>query len=157
MAKKSTDHYIRFYTDGSAARQMEPEIPAKKSARPRQKKEHKQPVLIQMDPVALCSILVACVMFVVMALGCSVYHDAIAEERAMEAYVTQLQQRNEALDAIYRSGYDLQEVQEAAMAMGMVPASQAVHMTIEMDAAPQEETEQNFMQRITTFLAGLFA
>ena len=74
----------------------------------------------------------------------------------MESYVERLQAQNEALTETYKAGYDLQEVQKMALALGMVPQEQVEHVTISV-SVPQIEEAPGTWERFTTFLTGLFA
>ena len=67
MAKKD-NRYIQFYTDGSAARQLEPKVqPKKKLQQPRRK--HQKKIVLHVDLLAVTGILVACVMLIMMLSG----------------------------------------------------------------------------------------
>ncbi len=133
MAQKHDILYVNFYTDGSAARKVAPAFPQtqvqKKSKTVRQKK-----TVIYIDPVAVCSLIVAAVLLVMMAVGLTQFQQARAEAQQMENYVQQLTAEKEALEAEYQNSIDLSEVEKTALALGMVPKDQAPSYDILIDA-----------------------
>lgn len=156
MARKSEIQYIRLYTDGSAARRVEFEPPRKKSKTRLPKARQPRALVIKVDPVALCGIMVACVMFVLMAVGCVRLYDAQREGRQAERYVQQLQSQNEQLQKTYESGYDLETVEEMALALGMVPWEQVQQVTIRLPAEEAKPQQMSLWQTISSFFAELF-
>ena len=50
------------------------------------------------------------------------------QQEQLENHVESLIERNEALWQEYESGYDLEEVEKTALALGMVPAQQVEHV-----------------------------
>ena len=125
--------YVHFYTDGSAARKLEPVTPFKKNTvrMPAQKKrKHK---LIYVDPVAVLGICVAIFMVVMMAVGLTQFSKVKAERETMTAYVHYLEQENQILTEKYAQSYDLNEIENTAKALGMIPQEQvktvAIHIS----------------------------
>lgn len=154
MARKPDIQYIRFYTDGSAARQIAPISSVKKAELPRPRKQKRR--IIHVDPVASLSIVVAVCMLVLMTVGIFEFRAAQREALAMEQYVQQLTLENEALTDTFEAGFDLAEVERTALALGMIPKEQAEHVTIQLSGVQVEE-EVSLWERISMFLAGLFA
>ena len=74
----------------------------------------------------------------------------------MAEYVERLEVQNRQLEEEYAASYDLKEVEEAALAMGMIPAAEAEHTTIHI-AVAQPQPEVTFWDQIGTFFSGLFA
>ena len=64
MARRPDIQYVRYYTDGSAARQLEPKAPRKKQQLPKVKQQPKQTLYIQ--PMAIAGVLLSAVMLVMM-------------------------------------------------------------------------------------------
>jgi len=156
MQRGTTVQYVQFYTAGSAACQVTPVVPLRKTAQPKPR-THKKLVL-RIDPVAALGMVVAVVMLALMISGI-VNLVAVQEQTAvMEQYVQSLQEENAALKAEYTAGYDVAEVERMALALGMVPCEQAQQVTLQL-SVPQEPVTQNlsFWDRIGVFLAGLFA
>ena len=151
---RQTDRYIRFYTDGSAARKMETSKPAAKPKLPKAKKKKK--IVLYVDPIAILGIMTAAVILVVMTVSMVMLHNAQNEALAMEQRVVELQAENDALQAEYESGYDLAEVEKTALALGMVPKEQVEHVTLYVQAPAEDQTVGAWGQ-IWAFLTGLFA
>ena len=133
MARKPDIQYVRYYTDGSAARQLEILSPRKhKAAYPRTKKQPSY--VIYIDPLAV----------------------AQQQLSDMKAYVTTLSQSNEELRKTYEEGYDLAEVEKSALALGMIPADQGSTIFVEVEEEQIVE-EPTFWQRLSVKLEELFA
>lgn len=156
MARKPDIQYVRFYTGGSAARQVEPKTPShpRKAKTPSPRKQ--QEVRVFVDPVAIGGIIMAVVMLVLLAAGVIGLVNSYTEAGQMEQYVAYLEEENRQLQNTYASGYDLEAVEELALALGMVPADQVeqIPITVTVPQAPQEPT---LWERICDFFAGLFA
>lgn len=156
MAKKSEIQYIRLYTDGSSACSVDFSAPEKKSRTrlPKARKERK--LLIRLDPAAVCGILVASVMFVLMLVGTVQLIQSQREVEQLHTYVAQLQNENTQLQMTYESGYDLEAVEEMALALGLVPEEQVRHITVQTEEAEIVQAP-TWWEKVSTFLAGLFA
>ena len=155
MARKPDIQYVRYYTDGSAARQLEVYSPRKnKTAAPRPRKQ--KGYVIYVDPLAVGGILLAAVMLVMMLVSSIRLVVARQELSNAQAYVTTLTQSNEQLRKTYDASYDLEEVEKSALALGMIPISQAT--TIFVDVEEEEIVEEpTFWERVSMKLAELFA
>ncbi len=155
MMQKDRVQYIRFYTDGTAARKLEIAVPQHKIAtlpEPRKVKYKK----VYVDPVAIVGVLAAVFMLIVMVAGMVQLKQAQQEVAAMEAYVDQLTQENQMLQAEYDASYDLETIEKTALALGMVPSAEAPETVIWLEV-PEPEPEPTFFETIGTFLTGLFA
>ena len=155
MARKPDIQYVRYYTDGSAARQLEVYSPRKnKTAAPRPRKQ--KGYVIYVDPLAVGGILLAAVMLVMMLVSSIRLVVARQELSNAQAYVTTLTQSNEQLRKTYDASYDLEEVEKSALALGMIPISQAT--TIYVDVEEEKIVEEpTFWERVSMKLAELFA
>lgn len=154
MARQPDVRYIRLYTDGSAARKMEVAAPVKTAKRNRPRKQKR--ILVFVDPVAILGILTAVVMLIVMFTSMHMLKQARYETAQMEQYVASLQEENKLLQEEFEAGYDLETVEQTALALGMVPADQVEHIYISVEV-PQETVQPDAWDQIYTFLAGLFA
>lgn len=155
MARKPDIQYVRYYTDGSAARQLEILSPRKhKAAYPRTKKQPSY--VIYIDPLAVAGILLAVVMLISMLVGSIQLAVAQQQLSDMKAYVTTLSQSNEELRKTYEEGYDLAEVEKSALALGMIPADQGSTIFVEVEEEQIVE-EPTFWQRLSVKLEELFA
>ena len=158
MARQPDIQYVRFYTDGSAARKIELQPEKKKNKvtlpqRPRVRKEKK--MVIHVDPISMFAVLVAGVMLIAMVVGMMQLGSINADADTMENYVAELQSENTQLRAEYESGYDLQDVEQKALEMGLVPIDQVEHVTIELPETPVEE-EPSFWENVGAFFCELF-
>ena len=156
MAQKYDILYVNFYTDGTAARQVAPAFPAVQPKRKVQTKAKKKRITVFLDPVAVCSILVAAVLLVMMAVGLNQFQAVREEAQAMEAYVTQLTLQNEELTQKYHNGMNLAEIEQTALALGMVPKDQVQTIPIQVQTLEQQPQQDTWYQ-IGAFLANLFA
>ena len=154
MARQYDIQYIRFYTDGSAARKVAPVAPLKTLKLPRVKKQKK--TVVHIDPVALAGIVMSVVMFVLMCVGIAQLRTAQQELQTMTAYADSLQMENTSLEAAFSESYDIAQIQRTALALGLVPQEQVRHMTIQVPDIQTEE-EPDVWERFYIFLTGLFA
>lgn len=154
MARQLDVQYVRFYTDGSAARQIEPSVSRKTQRLPKFAKK-KRRITVHVDPVAIAGIFMAGIMLILMTVGMVELNCAQEEAMQMEAYVQTLRQENEALQTAFEEGYDRSQVEHMARALGMVPSEQAQRISIHVPA--QQEQDPGFWENVTTFLSGLFA
>jgi hypothetical protein len=99
---------------------------------------------------------VASVMLVVMLVGLFQFREACQANTAMENYVAQLQEQYEELTAQYREMYDVEQVREKALAIGMVPAEENPSVAISV-TIPEPEPEPTMWDDFVWFLKGLFA
>ncbi len=156
MAMQPDIQYVSFYMDGTAAKKLERKPQPKVQApKPRYRKAKRK--VVALEPVALLGILVAVVMLVSMISGVTEYQQCIQKQQQMQQYIERLQQENLQLQETYEAGYDLENIREIALAVGMVPAESVENITIDVQVPEQEEREMSFWEAATTFLAGLFA
>ena len=156
MARKTQVQYVNFYTAGSAAYKYEPApLPAKRPAK-LPKMRRKKKILVYVDPVAIIGVCVALVLMVMMFSSLAQLNAAQQRNARMAAYVEQLQQENVQLQQEYRSGYDLEEIRQVAMGMGMVQAEQAPRIQVQV-AQAQVMEEPTAWENFCMFLTGLFA
>ena len=155
MAQMSS-RYIQFYTPGTAAVKVQVQDEQKWAPLPEPKPEEKKAVFV--DPVAILGFAVAVCMLILMAVGITQLNNTRREVAALEHYVAQLTAENQALQETYAAGYDPEEIRQKALDMGMVPVEEIAqtHIFVTM---PQVQAEQTVTawERVTTYLAGLFA
>ena len=146
--------YIRYSTDGSAARQPLPAF-APWQAKAALIVFTQKRIRVFVDPVAILGIAVAVCMLVMMAVGVFRLQAVRQEAAQMQSYVTELSAENKALQIEYENSYDLESVKQTALALGMVPSQEIQKISVTL---PETEVQQqNVAQRIGNFLAGLFA
>lgn len=151
MIQKPKIQYIgQFYVHGSEARALELEEQRKKAKTKLPLARLEKIEQIYVDPVALAGIVVAVVMLVVMVLGAVRLHqDWMAYER-MADKVAALQEDNVKLTRTYRAGYDLEDIEMKALAMGLVPQSEIEPVVITV-TLPETEPELTLDQKIVRF------
>jgi hypothetical protein len=154
MARSGDIQYVRFYSAGSAARQLE--LPEKKAAPARRRKARRAPAVIKLDGLAAVGTAVALVMLVCMLVGFVQLSRANAELEAVRAQVCQLELENQALRTEYEHGYDLEAVRIAAQSMGMIPAEQTQHITVDVPQHTQH-TDTGWWASLIAQLRSLFA
>lgn len=163
MALQPDIQYVPFYyVDGSTARKAErrqapaPQKAAAPTAAPKRRRSKRKTVAV--DPVALCGLLVVAVMICAMVAGYAEYTASLERNAQMSAYIDTLQEENAQLQQQYEAGYDLDQIQSVADALGMIPAEDAQQISMDVQLPQQEEQVQlGFWESFTTFLAGLFA
>lgn len=154
--KPDIEYIQKYYSYGSEAKVIEfkPVYKTPKTQLPKPKKE--KITRISVDPVALCGLLVAVVMLLVMVAGVIRFEVLCTEHQRMRGYLTQLQDQNVTLNHTYHTGYDLEEIEQQALALGMVPADQVKTITVNV-TVPQPEPEPTLWDDIVWFITGLFA
>ena len=102
------------------------------------------------------SLLLAVTMLVVMVLGVVQMQDAWKEYDRMERKLETLQTQNMELKQQYRSSYDLDDIREKAVAIGMVPISEVQTISV-MVTHPETEPVRTVWDDVVWFFSGLFA
>lgn len=157
MVKKPEIQYIdKFYVHGSEARVLElkPKRRIIKTILPLSAPDNT--LKIAVDPVALCGIVVAVIMLVLLIAGTVQYVQICRQYQNMMDYVVAVQNRNVELNQEYEDGYDLSEIEERALALGMIPVSEAKVVRVNVQV-PQREAEMTFWEELRWLLEGLFA
>lgn len=157
MARQPDIQYVRFYTPGSAARKVElaPE-PRKNVELPRPRVRRQPRKVIRLNPIALCAMVVAAALLVAMAVGVVELAAVSARVEKMESYAAKLQGQYTELRKTYEAGYDLADIEEKALAMGMVPSDRVEHIVVRVEPKPVEP-EMSFWDEVRATIAELFA
>lgn len=158
MTRQPDIQYVQFSIDGTAARKLDQRRSAshqqkRNPQRSRAKQKYKE---IQVDPLAIGAMVLAGVMLIIMAVGMLQIGMVNAQTVKMEQYISTLQEENIQLQAEYDESFDVEEVRQKALAMGLVPRQDSEQITISVQVPTQQE-EQSVWDQIGTFLAGLFA
>lgn len=157
MAQKPEIQYIgQFYVHGSEARKLAEKKEQKKAKTELPLHRFERVRKVYVDPLAICSILIAAVMLVSMVMGALSLQSAWQELGTAQQYVYELQTTNRVLTEQYRAGYDLDEVRSAALALGMIPIEEAQVMPLHV-TVPVQEPEPDWLDDLVWFLEGLFA
>ena len=158
MALQPDIQYVPFcYVDGSAARKVQRQPQKKVSAAPVPRQRRAKRKVIAVDPVAICGIVIAMVLLVMLLAGYAEYTAVQEKNRQMQDYVTSLQLENAQLQQTFDSNIDLEYVEQVADSLGMVPMENANQIQIEVQLPTQETEQLTLWESISTFLAGLFA
>lgn len=139
MVRKPDVQYIRCYTDGSSARALRPILAAPKTKLPKLRK--KKALVIRLDPLAYAGILVSAIMLVLMVVSCFQLAEIQRQTNRMDDYVDALKEENARLADTYQNGYDLEDVRAKAEAMGMIPISEARHITVSVPVEKPESSD----------------
>jgi hypothetical protein len=107
--------------------------------------------------VALLGCTVALVLAVLMVVGLVQVTQVSAQVRKAEQDIVALELEHEKLEEIYRSGYDLEQIREEALAMGMIPKEQAETITVQIRLPEPVPAEPSVFEQVWTFLTSLFA
>ena len=156
MNQKPKIQYIgQFYVHGSEARALELQEQKKPKTRlPLAKLEAVEAIYV--DPVALAGIAVAVVMLVVMVLGALQLQNDWMQYEQMSGYVTELRTENARLTHIYRGGYDLEDIEMKALAMGLVPKSELKIIEIPVTRT-EVQPQMSWDQKVVRFWHELWA
>ena len=155
MAMQPEIRYINAYVSGNVAVQPE-KMPQKKSSARLPKARKQQKWLIPVDMVAVGGILAAFVLSIMLIVGLVQMNQAQREAQMYKEYALSLQQENKAMQDTYDASYDLQEVRDIALAMGMVPVEQAQHVTMQV-VTPEVVQEPTAWASFWAFFLGMFA
>ncbi len=153
MARKYNDRYVRYYTFGSTAAKLETE---RKATLPKYQKPAKRKP-IPFDPVAFVGTAVAVMLAVLMVVGMIQVAHATAQVQELKTQLIALEQEEQMLLERYESGYDLNEVRAAAESMGMIPASEAVHVRVEVPVQITEPVQVSWWEAFLVNLRQFFA
>jgi len=157
VANKPEIRYINYYTSGTAARKVEPQPERQKKPRlPKPRTEAGRELVLRLDPVAIAGILVAAVLVVLMVVGVAHLYERQAQVRIAEQYLEQLKVENQQLQQTYANGYDLEEIEKYAIAMGMVPKDTLSQNTIHV-VLPKPQVQPSPWEELWSFVKGMFA
>ena len=159
MALKPEIQYIgQFYVHGSEAKAVEI-----KQEQEQKKSEYKLPLhhfqkvqKIQVDPLAICSILLAAVLLVSMVAGTLQLQSAWQDLEAANRYVYNLEAIHRQKVSEYRTALDLDDIRAKAETLGMIPVAEAKTMEITV-SVPEPKAEPTMWDDIVWFMEGLFA
>ena len=157
MANKPDIRYINYYISGTAAPNLAPRpTRQKKPQLPKPRVREDRELLLQIDPFAIAGIVVAAVLLVLMCVGVTRLYAQKAEVSANVQYLEKLQTENVQLQDTYAAGYNLEEIEKIALALGMVPKDSLVREEIQVTVpAPQQEPTR--WENFWSFVTGLFA
>ena len=157
MARKPDIQYVdKFYVHGSEARVLElkPNKRKAKTVLPEAAPVKEQ--VIRIDLLSLSAIAVAVTMIVLMVVGCFQLKAAFDRRVAMSHYVISLQNENLDLNKDYYNGFDPADIEQKALALGLIPMENAKTMTMTV-TIPEEVPAPTMWENFTWFMKGLLA
>ena len=161
MARKADIQYVHhYYTAGTAAKKVAVKAERKKKPlplfEPLMMAEPDQKIVVKIDPLSVAATLVAAVLVVMMVVSLFQYSAAYQRNVELQKYVYTLSDENVRLEQEYKSGFDLTEIEAQALALGMIPISEA--QTIQVDASvPARRAEPTRWERLQLFMSELLA
>ena len=158
MARQPDVQYIQMYNYGSTAKKLapRPQYRREKYQLPEQQPQTQQAKQTVLDPLAICAIVVACVMLVAMLIGMFRVGELTSTRQDLEEHIGVLQEQRADLQKAYEDAYDLEQVEQRARQMGLVYANEVYHVqmgTVEVET-PQEP---GFGERLAALFDELFA
>ena len=156
MVRKPDIQYIdKFYVHGSEARVLELK-PKKKAKTVLPEAAPVKEKVVHIDLLSLSAIAVAVTMIVLMVVGCFQLKAAYDRSVAMSHYVISLQNENLDLNKTYYEGFDAVDIEQKALALGMIPKEDAKTMTM-IITIPEETPAPTMWENFTWFMKGLLA
>lgn len=159
MAQKPEIQYVgQFYVHGSEAKALELKQKREQKKAKTELPQHRYERIrkVQVDLLAIGSLLMAAVLLVTMVAGALSLEAAWTELETAQQYVYELQATNRTLAASYRASYELEQVRSAALAMGLIPVEEATVMKLHV-SVPEVEPERTWLDDFVWFMKGLFA
>lgn len=150
MARKTEIQYIRYYTDGSAAKKIERTLPKKRRNKPMASQTSQQQYVLHVDLLAIVGIVMAVVLLIMMVAGIVQLRAAQEQARLHAQYVLELEKTNTLLQSEYADGYDLEQIRQQALLLGLVPIESVEHIDIQV-SEPQAVEEPTIWERICEF------
>lgn len=155
MARQPDIQYVQMYQYGNTARKLELLTPARKRYElPSQQSRHQQvrkPVWSLLD---VCSVAVAVFMLFAMVIGLLQVGVLSSRQQELQTYIDTLTQERADLQVAYENAYDLEQVEQRALQMGLVDGSRALHVSVEGAVLPEETQPQSGLADV---IAELFA
>lgn len=153
--KFDIEYVQKFYSYGSEALAVDQQPIYRKDSTPKVPKPKRERVsYISIDPVAFCSLMLAIVMALMLATSIIRYNVACEDYEIMHTYLMELKEENILKTHQYTAGYDLDEVRETAIALGMVPVLSAETITVSV-TVPEPAAERTWWDDVVWFFSGL--
>ena len=157
MARKPDIQYVdKFYVHGSEARVLELKPQKRKTKTVLPESAPVKEKVIRIDLLSLGAIAVAMTMIVLMVVGGFQLKAAYDRNVAMSHYVISLQNTNLDLNKKYYAGFDAADIEQKALALGMIPKEDALILKIP-GTMPEEVPAPTLWENFTWFMKGLLA
>ena len=153
---KVNNRYIQFYTPGTAA--VKVAVQEEQYWLPISEPKKEKKTIIRIDPISVVGFVVAVCMLILLAVGVNQMNAARREVNALEHYIAQLTAENHALEETYNAGYELWDIEQKAINMGLIPVEEVetYHIYVPATYVQVSETPTGWA-KITTYLTSLFA
>lgn len=158
MARQPDVQYIQMYNYGSTAKKLAPRPQYRREKYQLPEQQPRRQIVKQsiLDPLSICSIVVASIMLIAMLIGMFRVSELTGTRAALEEHIDVLQEQQADLQKAYESAYDLEQVEQRARQMGLVYGNEVYH--VQMGAVePETQQEPSFGERLTALLEELFA
>ena len=153
---KINSRYIQFYTPGTAA--VKVAVQEEQFWMPLPNVKPVKKTVIRIDPISVFGFVVAVCMLILLAVGVNQLNAARREVHALEHYVAQLTAENHDLQETYSAGYELRDIEQKALNLGMLPAEEIPVSHIYVVAPDVHKAESLAgWNKFTTYLTSLFA
>ena len=161
MAQKHDIQYVgQFYVHGSEARELARKEQQNKAKTKLPLERLRKLQVVYLDPVAVFGLAVAVFMAVTMVLGAINIRNAWGQYETMQEYLTSLKEENARLSVEYAHGYNLEDIEAAALTLGLVPMEEVTTFSVRVTVPEIEEEPtawEELKDYIQWFLDGLFA
>lgn len=154
--KHDIEYITKYFTPGSEAVKIAPKEQPKKTPATSPRYLKREQLKVYVDPVALGSVAVAAVLLVMMLASMVSFSASYERCEQMENTLAQISDQNALLRHAYRSSYEDAEVEMKALALGMIPSSEAERISVTV-TIPQPEPEPSLWDDIVWFFKGLLA
>ena len=153
---KVNNRYVQFYTPGSTA--VKVAIQEEQNWLPIPEAKPVKKTIVRIDPISVLGFAVAVCMLILLAVGVTHLNSARREVNALEHYIAQLTAENHNLQETYSAGYEIRDIEQKALNLGMVPMEEATtsHIYITVPHVEELKTETAW-SKVSTYLASLFA
>ena len=156
MTPKPKIQYVgQFYVCGSEAKALQ-QNPIEKSKAKISKSVQKRVENINIEPVAIASIVVAVCLLVTMLMGVVQLQKDWEQYQIAAQHLHEVKEENRIKTEQYRQSFDRAEVRAAAESMGMIPKAEAKRESVKV-TVPLPEPEETILDQIKLFVKGLLA
>ncbi len=154
--KHDIEYITKYFTPGSEAVKVAPQEVPRKAKTTLPNVVERPAITVAIDPVALCSVVVALALIVTMLVSMVRFVTVCDRYELMENTLTVLQDENVLLKHTYHSQIDASVIEEKARALGMISQEDAEHISVTV-SIPEPPQEMTLWENICWFFEGLFA
>lgn len=154
--KHDIEYITKYFTPGTEAVRVDPKLKPEKEKTLLPKVQERPRRKVYVDPLALCAVTVATVLTLMLVLTMFRFADTYRNCEQVKSTLTAIEDKNVLLTHEYHASYDLAEVEKKALALGMIPISQAQTETVTV-TIPEPAKQPTLWEDICWFFEGLFA